>query len=105
MASLNGLRDSLRVAMEFEWDDKKSEWTRRERGFDFATAAHIFDGPVVEWEDNRRDWGEVRMVAVGVVGEDILTVIYTDRGDRRRIISARRPRKKEREAWLSFARP
>jgi uncharacterized DUF497 family protein len=30
--------------MEFEWDDAKSERNRRERGFDFATAALIFEG-------------------------------------------------------------
>lgn len=93
------------MAMEFEWDEAKSERTRRERGFDFATATKIFDGPVIGARDTRKDWGEVRMVAVGAVGDEILTVIYTDRGDRRRIISARRPRRKEREAWLSFARP
>lgn len=93
------------MAMEFEWDEAKSEWTRRERGFGFDLAIEIFDGPVVEWEDCRRDWGEVRTAAVGVVNGRFLTVIYTMRGDKRRIISARVSRKKEKERWESFARP
>jgi uncharacterized DUF497 family protein len=88
--------------MEFEWDEAKSEWTRRERGFGFEDAIPIFDGPVLEWEDQREDWGEKRIVAIGSVGEDILAVIYTDRGPRRRIISARSARKKERNTWLSY---
>ncbi len=91
--------------MEFEWDEAKSDWTQRERGFGFDLAVEIFDGPVVEWEDQRQDWGEVRMVAVGIVNGRFLTVVYTDRGTKRRIISARVSRKKERELWRSSTRP
>ncbi|HVV27364.1 MAG TPA: BrnT family toxin [Rhizomicrobium sp.] len=88
--------------MEFEWDDAKSERTRKERGFGFEDAALIFAGPVLEWEDQRQDWGETRILAVGSVDSDILAVVYTDRESRRRIISARKARKKEREAWQSY---
>lgn len=91
--------------MDFEWDEAKSERTRRERGLGFRTALRIFEGQVVEWEDQRHDWGEVRIVAVGVVENRFLTVVYTLRNGRRRIISARPSRKKEKEKWLSFARP
>jgi uncharacterized DUF497 family protein len=93
------------MAMEFEWDEAKSDWTRRERGFGFDTAVEIFAGPVVEWEDRRQDWGEDRVVAVGIVNGRFLTVIYTNRAERRRIISARASRKREKERWLSSARP
>ncbi|HEY7300595.1 MAG TPA: BrnT family toxin [Xanthobacteraceae bacterium] len=85
--------------MEFEWDETKSERNRRERGFDFERAALIFEGPVIEWCDIRKDWGEPRILAVGVVEGDTLAVIYTERGQLRRIISARKARKKERELW------
>jgi uncharacterized DUF497 family protein len=93
------------MAMEFEWDEAKSARTRQERGFDFTTAARIFEGPVVEWQDRRRDWGEDRIVAVGVVDGRFLTVIYTQRSERRRIISARVSRKTEKERWLSSEKP
>ncbi|MBI2718140.1 MAG: BrnT family toxin [Rhizobiales bacterium] len=88
--------------MEFEWDEAKSERTRLERGFGFDAAVSIFEGPVLEWEDRRQDWGETRILAVGSVGKDVLAVIYTDRSSRRRIISARKARKKEREAWRLY---
>jgi len=89
--------------MEFEWDEAKSERNFRERGFGYDHAALIFDGPVIEWCDIREEWLEVRIVAVGSVGRNILTVVYTDRDNVRRIISARRARKKEVELWQSFA--
>lgn len=87
------------MAMEFEWDEAKSERTRRERGLSFRLAVRIFRGRTVEWQDQRHDWGEERMVAVAKIDEMFVTVIYTDRGDVRRIISARPARKKERERW------
>jgi uncharacterized DUF497 family protein len=91
------------MAMEFEWDEAKNEWTRRERGFGFDKAALIFDGPVQTAIDDRRDYGEERLIAIGEVDGDALVVVYTDRGNVRRIISARRANRKERETWQSFA--
>lgn len=85
--------------MDFEWDDDKSAKTLRERGFGFDRAALIFEGPVVEWSDIRESWGEDRVVAIGAVEGVVLAVVYNDRDDVRRIISARRARKKEEELW------
>jgi uncharacterized DUF497 family protein len=89
--------------MQFEWDEAKHEWTRRSRGLGFDVAARIFEGPTFEVPDERRDYGELRMVALGAVEEEVLVVVYTDRSDVRRIISARRANRKERELWRSFA--
>ena len=80
----------------FEWDEAKSEANLKARGFDFAHAAGIFDGPVLEIDDTRADYGERRVQAIGKTGPDILFVVYTWRGDVRRIISARLANRKER---------
>ena len=53
--------------------------------------------------DERRDYGEVRVQAIGQVGEDVLFVVYTDRDTARHIISARLASRKERTLWQSFA--
>ena len=90
--------------MDFEWDDAKSEKNLLERGFGFDFAALISEGPVLERVDTRRDYGEARVQAIGEVDEYILFAVYTDRGETRRIISARMANSKERAAWLSFAR-
>ena len=63
----------------FEWDPAKSGENLRQRGFDFEFAANIFDGPTVEREDRRQDYGERRMLAIGVVAGIHLTIVYTDR--------------------------
>jgi uncharacterized protein len=90
--------------MEFEWDEDKHQRNCRERGFGFDFAALIFDGPVIEKSDERKDYGELRILALGEAEGIVLAVTYTDRGDVRRIISARLASKKERALWQSFAR-
>ena len=68
-------------------------------GVDFATAQRIFDGPVLTRPDTRRDYGEVRHVSVGRVGPAIILVAHAERGDRRRLISARPASRKERKSY------
>ena len=89
--------------MVFEWDDTKSHRTFRERGFGFDYAARIFMGATLERADDRRDYGERRIQAIGRASSDILFVVYTDRGDIRHIISARPANRKERRLWQLFA--
>jgi uncharacterized DUF497 family protein len=57
----------------------------------------MFDGFVIEAADDRKDYGERRMKAYGVSRGEVLCVVYTMRGERRRIISARRANRNERE--------
>jgi uncharacterized protein len=90
--------------MLFEWDEAKSRSTFGERGFGFDYAARIFDDLTIERRDDRRDYEEIRMQAIGRVGNDILFVVHTDRGDMRHIISARRANRRERKLWHSFAK-
>ena len=89
--------------MRIGWDPKKSAANLAARGFDFAFAALIFEGRTVEKPDLRRDYGEPRVVAIGVADIFVLTVVYTDRqtpeGVERRIISARRSNRRERKAY------
>ena len=89
--------------MIFEWDESKSQHTLDQRGFGFEYAARIFLAPTLERQDHRREYGEVRMQAIGRIDDDILFVVYTDRGDARHIISARLANRKERKLWQSFA--
>jgi uncharacterized protein len=88
----------------YDWDPAKSQRTFIEREIDFAFATLIFDGPVVVRADGRRDYGEMRLVATGLADGEMLTVVYTDRENAgevvvRRIISARKANKHERQAY------
>jgi len=89
--------------MRFEWDPEKSEENWIERGFDFAFATLVFDGITLEKQDQRYEYGESRIIAIGLADGVALTVVYTDRMDERgepvrRIISARRSNRRERKA-------
>lgn len=85
--------------MEFDWHDAKSDRNYEARGFGFDFAAQIFLGRVLTSVDDREDYGEVRVKAIGEVEGLVLVVIYTDRDDVRWIISARLANKKERALW------
>ena len=84
------------MPVRFDWDLAKSERNRQERGFGFDLAILIFGGDTVEWPDDRQDYGERRVRAIGEVNGVVLHIVFTDRGDVRRIISARVANKRER---------
>ena len=85
--------------VEFEWDAAKSEKNEAERGLPFRLAILLFQSPVLRRVDDRQDYGEVRIKAIGVVGDRILHCVYTDRGRVRRVISLRDANRRERDAY------
>jgi uncharacterized protein len=93
--------------MDAEWDEKKRLSNLAKHGIDFARAATIFDGPVMEYPESSSKYGEARITAIGRAGSAILYVIYTWRHYRRRIISARRAGEDERKRYYAdlFKRP
>ncbi len=83
----------------FEWDEVKSRRNLAERGFDFEFATRVFDGPLLEEEDRRRDYREPRIAATGRIEGGFFVIVYTWRGTRRRIISARPASRRERNEY------
>ena len=79
-----------------EWDESKRLDTIRDRGIDFSDAVRIFGDFFVEKEDVRQDYGEVRIIATGMLDDFVVVVVYTVRLCRRRIISVRRAHRDER---------
>jgi uncharacterized protein len=62
-------------------------------GVSFAQAAACRDPFAVEWIDEREGYGEERINLLGMCEGVILHVTYTERGERIRIISARRAKR------------
>jgi uncharacterized DUF497 family protein len=58
--------------MDFEWDAAKSERNLIDRGLAFELAESLFERRVIEQRDDRRDYSEVRIQAIGRVGGRIL---------------------------------
>jgi uncharacterized DUF497 family protein len=66
------------AALEFEWDEKKSDACYRERGFDFAFAIRVFRNPDrVDVIDDRYDYGEERLITYGRIDGFFYAVVYT----------------------------
>lgn len=84
---------------DFEWDPVKESLNLQNHYVDFTTASLIWDHPVLKRPDNRRDYGESRFVAFGAVENRILAVVFTWRGEARRIISARKANPRERRLF------
>ena len=86
----------MKAAQEgFEWDPVKEKRNIRERGIDFTLASRIWGGQVLERIDDRRDYGETRILAFGTVDGRLMAALFTWRGANRRIISARKANRRE----------
>ena len=83
--------------MRFTWDPTKNLANVRRHAIAFEDAVRVFDGPTVERVDNRFDYSETRIYAIGLLSGIEITVIYTDRDeDERHLISAWRSEPHER---------
>jgi hypothetical protein len=88
------------LSLDFEWDDLKAAENVRNHGVTFAQAALAFRDPfAVEWIDLREAYGEERIILLGMIGDQLLTVVYTERAERIRIISARRATRNEQDYY------
>ena len=86
--------------MEFEWDDLKAAENVRKHAVSFAQAALAFGDPfAVEWIDLGEAYAEERIILLAMSGPQVLTVVYTERAERIRVISARRATKYEQDLY------
>jgi uncharacterized DUF497 family protein len=85
--------------MLFEWDESKRQANLAKHHIDFRDAKRMFDGPVFERMDSRH--GEDRIFAIGLMEDIEIVVLYVMRRKRRRLISARRAHRNERQEYAS----
>lgn len=88
--------------MLFEWDENKEKINISKHGLDFSTAALVFrDQNRLEWFDELHSDYEDRYITIGEINgiAVVLMVVYTERGDAIRLISARKVTKQERRMY------
>lgn len=88
--------------MHFEWDEDKDRINLSKHGIDFRTAAHVFlDENRIEFFDAAHSEDEDRYITIGQIGSVtiIVLVVYTEREDAIRLISARKATQQERSAY------
>jgi len=90
------------VGLEFEWDVNKAALNLGKHRVSFPQAVLAFrDRFAIEWLDDRRDYAENRFIHLGLSEGHLLTIVFTERADRIRIISARRATKDEQAYYNS----
>jgi len=80
---------------QFEWDEEKAEMNRRQHGVTFSEAREVFRDPrEVVFFDHDHSEDEPRYQCIGLSGRRLLFVVYTMRGEKIRIIHARKATKR-----------
>jgi uncharacterized protein len=85
--------------LEFEWDENKRQQVIRQRGVDIIYAALIFEGDVLTRRDEREDYGEERMISLGLVDGECFVVVHTEREGVTRLITAWKGGRDERAEY------
>jgi uncharacterized DUF497 family protein len=85
----------------YEWDEAKRAANVAAHKIDF-TAVYNFewDDAVIDIDD-REDYGELREIGIGFIGNRLYVVIFTRRADRIRVISLRRAENKDKEKYVA----
>lgn len=85
----------------FEWDEEKADTNLRKHGVSFEEARTVFDdSAVLETPDQTHSWDEDRWIALGMLPDlRIVVVVYVEREDRIRLISAREATPAERRTY------
>lgn len=85
--------------LKFVWDSEKAKKNLKKHGIKFRNAVlAFFDENLIDDYDDFHSDDEERYKIIGKV-DKILVVIYTERCDTNRIISARLANKKEKEDY------
>jgi uncharacterized protein len=88
--------------MRFQFDPSKAAANLRKHGVSFADAEGVLHDPLALTIEDPDAEGERRFVAIGLGNSgELLVVVYASRGDEFRLISARRPTRKERKHYES----
>jgi uncharacterized DUF497 family protein len=85
--------------MEITYDPEKRSKALSERGLDFEDSRFVFSGTTHTLEDDRRDYGETRLITFGHLHDRMVVIVWTPRDGGRRIISMRKANDDEIEQF------
>jgi uncharacterized DUF497 family protein len=94
------------VGDDFEWDDEKARSNLAKHGVTFDDSRAIFkDFRAILEVDMSFGYDEERLIITGIVDTRVLCVVYTERGSRIRIISARKASRREQYDYYQNQTP
>lgn len=87
------------IIVKIEFDRAKHISTLENQGLDMAQADEIFAGNTITVEDDRMEYGEKRFITVGLLKSRMVILVWTPRGEARRIISMRKANAREQKIY------
>ena len=88
--------------MQIEFDSTKRLKTLIERDLDFARAGEVFAGLHLTGQDTRQGYAEYRFISVGLLDARLVVIVWTHRGEVRRIISMRKANDREKNFYTRY---
>ena len=85
--------------MKYEWDEAKNTSNFVKHGLRFEDAEEVFAGSCVTFVDDRCDYGEERLITLGMLAGRLVVIAHTPPEDRTRIISMRKGNRNEKEIY------
>ena len=90
-------------SMRYLWDEAKRQANLAKHGLDFADAPRVFAGPMVLFEDRRADYGEQRMIGIGLLDCLVLLIVHVESDETIRLISMRKADSDETDLYYRNA--
>jgi len=91
--------------MELIWDPEKRQTNLTKHGLDFVDARAVFEGALFTFEDKRREYGEHRFVALGMLEGLVVAMAFTEsEDDLIRILSMRKATRNEQKIYFTKIR-
>ncbi|HKM47099.1 MAG TPA: BrnT family toxin [Terriglobales bacterium] len=85
--------------MKYEWDEAKNRKNIAKHGLSFEDAEQVFSGPCVTFEDDRLDYGEERLITLGLLVGRLVVIAHSPRDEGTRIISMRKGNRREQKIY------
>ena len=85
--------------MKSEWDEAKNQKNIAKHGLSFEDAEQVFSGSCVTFEDDRLDYGEERLITLGLLVGRLVVRAHSPRDEGTRIISMRKGNRREQKIY------
>lgn len=85
--------------MKYEWDEAKNRKNAAKHGLSFEDAEEVFSGTCITFEDDRFDYGEERLITLGLLAGRLVVIAHSPRDEGTRIISMRKGNRREQKIY------
>jgi uncharacterized DUF497 family protein len=85
--------------VKYEWDEAKNRANSAKHGLSFEDAERVFSGPCVTFDDDRLDYGERRLITLGLLAGRLVVIAHTPRDEGTRVISIRKGNRREQKIY------